>query len=95
MSFKIKPFAELVAMSKEALDTALIPLRVRAAKAKADGEIIKLEEKMISLEAQINTACASKELDFAYITKLIDEYELVERRLGQINKLVASMFPAG
>lgn len=49
MAFAIKPFNTLLAMTKEKLDEAMIPLRVRAAKAKADGEVIKLEEKMLSL----------------------------------------------
>jgi len=45
----------------------MIPLRVRAAKAKAEGEVIKLEERMLSLEANINQLCAQKELDFSAI----------------------------
>lgn len=93
MSFAIKPFKELMALTKEKLDEALIPLRVRAAKAKADGEVIKLEEALIQLETRINEHCAKKELDFVTITNMIDEYELTERRLNQINKLVASLFP--
>jgi hypothetical protein len=94
MSFKIRPFKDLVAMSKEKLDEAMVPLRVRAAKAKAEGEIIKLEERMISLEASINEQCAKKELNFSIIADQMDEYDLIERRLNQINSLVANLFPA-
>jgi len=94
MSFNIKPFKDLVALSKEKLDEALIPLRVRAAKAKAEGEVIKLEEQLIKLETDINTLCAQKELDFNSITNTIDTYELTERRLTQIKKLVDNLFPA-
>jgi hypothetical protein len=93
MAFQIKPFKELVALTKEKLDEALVPLRVRAAKAKAEGEVIKLEEKLISLETKINEACAKKELDFNAIGDMMDEYDLTERRLKQINELVKNLFP--
>ena len=94
MSFEIKSFKELVAMSKEGLDAALLPLRVRAAKAKAEGQIIKLEERLLSLETKINQLCAEKELNFNSIISQIDDYDLTDRQLKQIQKLVASLFPA-
>jgi hypothetical protein len=94
MAFKMKTFKELVGMTKEKLDEALVPLRVRAAKSKAEGEIIKLEEQLIGLETKINEACAKKELDFNVISDLMDDYDLKERRLKQINELVAALFPA-
>lgn len=92
MAFKVKKFNELLAMTKEKLDEAMIPLRVRAAKAKADGEIIKLEEKLLQLEVDINNRCAQKELDFNAITELMDSYELTERKLKQIQSLVSQLF---
>lgn len=93
MAFQIKPFKDLVALTKEKLDEALIPLRVRAAKAKAEGEVIRLEEKLLNYETRINEACAKKELDFNAIGDLMDEYDLTERRLVQIKDLVAALFP--
>ena len=93
MSFALKPFRELVALSKEKLYEALIPLRVRAAKAKAEGEIIKLEESLIKLEASINELCAQEELNFASINAKLNEYELTKRCLKQIQQLVAELFP--
>ena len=93
MAFQIKPFKELVAMTKEKLDEAMVPLRVRAARAKADGEIVKLEEKLLGLETKINEACAKKELDFNVIGDLMDDYDIAERRLSQIKDLVAALFP--
>lgn len=93
MAFKMKSYKELVAFTKEKLDEALVPLRVRAAKAKAEGEVIKLEEKLISLETQINEQCAKKEIDFNRIGDLMDDYDLTERRLKQINELVTALFP--
>ena len=94
MAFKMKTFKELVSMTKEKLDEAMVPLRVRAAKARAEGETIKLEEKMLGLETKINEACATKDIDFNKIGDLMDEYDLTERRLKQINELISALFPA-
>jgi hypothetical protein len=94
MAFTLKPFKDLVALSKEKLDEAMIPLRVRGAKIKADSEKLKLEELMIKLETEINTLCAQKDLDFTSITDKIDQYELAERKLKQVTKLVDELFPA-
>lgn len=72
MAFQLKSFETLVSMTREKLDEAMLPLRVRAAKAKAEGEIIKIEEKLLSLETKINEACAKKELDFNAIGDLME-----------------------
>lgn len=93
MGFKLKPYKDLLAMTKEKIEEAMLPLRVRSAKARADGEVIKLEEKMITLEAKINEACAKKDIDFNAITDMLDDYDLTERRLKQINELVTALFP--
>lgn len=94
MAFQVKSFKELVSMTKEKLDEALIPLRIRAAKARADGELVRLEEKMLELETKINLQCAEKEPNFGRIADMIDEYELTERRKNQIADLVNQLFPS-
>lgn len=95
MAFQIKSFKDLVAMTKEKLDESMVPLRVRAARAKAEGEKVALETKMLDLETQINELCAKKELDFSAIADKLDDYDLAERRLGQITRLVEQLFPEG
>lgn len=93
MAFAVKPFKELIALSKEKLDEALAPVRARAAKAKANLEVAKLDEKMMSLESDIHKMCAEKDLNFDKIVDKIDEYDLAERRRNQVEKLVTQMFP--
>lgn len=93
MAFQIKSFKELISMTKEKLDEAMVPLRVRAAKAKAEGEKVKLEQKMLELETKINDLCAQKDLDFNKVADLMDDYDLSERRLAQVTKLVEQLFP--
>lgn len=94
MAFNIRPFKELIAMTKEKLEESMIPLRVRAAKAKAEGIQVELETKQLDLESRINAACAEKDINFTRIADMMDEYELNERRLTQINNLVMQLFPS-
>lgn len=93
MAFKVKSFREVVALTKEKLDEAMAPIRERSAKAKAELEIAKQQEKLISLETEIHKLCAEKELNFDSIANKIDSYELAERRLKQIERLVKDLFP--
>ncbi len=93
MAFEIKPFKQLLTMTKQMVEEAMIPLRVRAAKAKADSKIIQLEEAMLGLESEINLLCAEKELDFDKIATKMDAYEMTDRRKSQVQKLIDSLFP--
>jgi len=93
MAFQIKSFKELITMGKEKLEETLIPLRVRTAKAKAEIIKVELEGKLLELEAKIHKACAEKEINFVSVADMMDEYELLERRLKQINGLVFNLFP--
>lgn len=94
MAFKLKTFKELVALGKEGLDAALLPLRVDAARNRAQGEVIKLKERLLGIETRINEECAKKDIDFNKVGDLMDDYDMAERRLKQIEDLVAALFPA-
>lgn len=93
MAFKLKSYKELVSMTKEKLDEALLPLRIRSAKAKAEGEVVRLEEKLIKLETEINEMSAKQDIDFNAIADKMDSYDLTERRLKQVQGLVEALFP--
>ena len=93
MAFQVKSYKELIALSKEKLDAALAPVRARAAKAKADLELAKIEEKMIGLETDVQKLCAEQELNFDKTIAKIDEYDLLERRQKQVRQLISELFP--
>ena len=93
MAFKVKSYQEVLALTKEKLDEALAPIRARSAKAKAELEIAKQQEKLIALETDIHKLCAEKDLNFNSIADKVDAYELAERRLKQIESLVRELFP--
>lgn len=90
---ELKPFVEMLAMTKEKIDAALAPLRARAVKSKADLEMTKLEELKIRLETEVQEMCIGKEIDFNKLLNKIDEYDLNERRLNQYKTVLAQLFP--
>lgn len=93
MAFNLRPYKELVALTKEKLDEAMAPIRARSAQAKAELELAKIDEKLISLEQELNTECAAKDLNFDRILDKLDEFELQERRKKQITNLISQLFP--
>lgn len=93
MAFQIKPFKELITLTKEKLEESMIPLRVRSAKAKAEIIKVELETKLADLEMKINEKAAQKDIEFLKVIELVDEYELTERRLRQVTGLVTQLFP--
>ena len=89
----MKPFKEILKMSKEKVDAALAPVRAARVKQKAKLEIATMDEKIASQEASIHELCATKDVDFDAIIEAQDERALFERRRKQFRKIVAEMFP--
>jgi len=90
---ELKPYKELVALTKEKLDAAMLPLTVRKAKAKAEVRSSEIEQEMLELESEINEMCAGKDFDFDKIIDKMNSYDLKERKLKQVTKLVDQLFP--
>ena len=93
MAFELKPFKEILALSKEKLDEALAPIRARQVKAKADSLVANYEEDLITIEKNITEQCASKEGDFEKLADLLDKYALKERRKTQFQTIYKQLFP--
>lgn len=90
---KLTPYKKLLTMGREAIDATLAPVRSRSAKKKAELEIAKLEERVATLDSQLNTLCSEKEINFDKIIEKLDEIALTERRKKQFEKIVSEMFP--
>lgn len=90
---ELKPFKELIKLSKEKLDESLAPMRARAVKAKAELEMAKLDERRVQLEMQVQEICAQRDIDFTQLLTKMDEHDLNERRLAQYQQLLAQLFP--
>jgi two-component sensor histidine kinase len=90
---KLTPYTKLLKMGREAVDSALAPIRANSAKKKAEHEMAKLEERIATMESEIHTKCSEKELDFDSIINSLDEIALAERRKAQFERIIGEMFP--
>lgn len=95
VSFKLKPFKDLIALSKEKIDEALAPLRASTAKAKATLKMAEIDEKIAALGQQIQELATSKDIDFDKMADKLDEIGLLEIRKERFQEIVTQLFPAG
>ncbi len=91
---KLKPFKEIIAMSKEKLAESLAPIRARKVKSQAELEMAKLDDELIRLEADIQEQCAKEEINFPQLLDKLDKVGLLERRQKQYQKVLAELFPS-
>lgn len=90
---QLRPFRELISLSKEKLDTALAPIRARQVKSKAELEQAKLDADILTKETEIQEMCAQKDFEFGPLMRRLDEIALLERRKRQYAKVLAQLFP--
>lgn len=90
---KLKPFKELIAMSKEKLHEAMAPVRARLVKSQAELEMAKLDGELVTLESQIQEACIGKEINFPALLDKLDKVALLERRKKQYAQVLRELFP--
>lgn len=91
---KLKPFAEIIAMSKEKLAEALAPVRARKVRSQAELEMAKLDDELIRLEAEVQEQCAKEDLSFPSLLDKLDKVALLERRKQQYAEVLSQLFPS-
>jgi predicted nucleic acid-binding protein len=95
MNFQLKPFKDLIALSKEKIDEALAPLRASTAKAKAALKMAEIDEKIATLGQKVQELATSKEIDFDAIADKVDEIALLEHRKQRLQDILKQLFPEG
>lgn len=90
---QLKPFKELIGLSKEKLDEAMAPIRARQVRLQANLEQSKLESDIVTKETQVQEMLTSKTVDFPKLMDKLDEIALLERRKEQYNDVLAQLFP--
>lgn len=94
MSFKLKSYKELLAMTKEKLDEAMVPLRAASAKAQINVKIAKLDEEIATLESNTQELASAKDINFDAIADNIDQIALKNLRRERYVTIDAELFPA-
>lgn len=92
---KLKPFKELVAMSKEKLDEAMAPIRAKQVRSKAELEMAELEAEILTTETRIHEMCIEKEINFKKLIEASDKHALLVRRQKQYEDILDQLFPKG
>ena len=90
---QLKPFKELIAMTKEKLDEAMAPIRARQVKAQAELKMSELDAEIITTETKVNELVAKKEIDFDELMDALDDPAMLERRREQYNDVLSQLFP--
>jgi hypothetical protein len=91
---KLKPFAEIIALSKEKLAESLAPIRARKMRSQAELEMAKLDDELVRLEADIQEQCSKEDINFPNLLDKLDKVALLERRKTQYESVLAQLFPA-
>ena len=91
---KLKPFVELIRMTKENLDEALAPARAKRLESRIGVSIAEVEEKKLLLEQEIFEMFTDKNVDLEKALDKMDEVALSERRIEQFKLLRKELFPA-
>lgn len=91
---KLKPFAEIIAMSKEKLAESLAPIRARKVRSQAELEMAKLDDEIVRLEADVQEQCAKEDINFPSLLDKLDKAALLERRRAQYEDVLKQLFPA-
>lgn len=90
---KLKPFAEIIALSKEKLAESLAPIRARKVRSQAELEMAKLDDELVRLEADIQEQCAKEDMSFPSLLDKLDKVALLERRRAQYESVLSQLFP--
>lgn len=90
---KLKPFTEILKMTKEGVDKALAPVRAKQVQTKANLKMAELDEQIITAESKIHEMCVDKDVDFEVLIDKLDEVALFERRKKQYQKVLSELFP--
>lgn len=91
---KLKPYKEIIAMSKEKLSEALAPIRARKVKSQAELEMAKLDDELVRLESEVQEMCAKEDVNFPTLLDTLDKIAIKERRKKQYQKVLSELFPA-
>lgn len=90
---QLKPFKELIALSKEKLDEAMAPIRARQVQFRADLEMAKLDADILTKETLVQEMCTHKDIDLTLLLNRLDEIALLERRREQYVEVIGQLFP--
>lgn len=94
---QLRPFKEIISLSKEKLTEVMASPRTRRLRAQAEMEQAELDTEILTLEGEIEESlCAEesyKNFSFKNLLEQLDKLALLERRKKQYDKVLKQLFP--
>lgn len=92
---KLMPLKDLLALSKEKINTAMAPIRANLIKSKATLKKAEIDNEILAVETEIQEMCIGKDLDLEALIRKLDKVAILERRQIQYDRIVDELFPSG
>lgn len=92
--FVLKPFKDMIALSKEKLDEAMAPIRAMMVQSQASLEMAKIDAEILNRQTEVQELCVDKEVKLNSIIDKLDRIALLERRKEQFADIVKQLFPS-
>lgn len=90
---KLMSYKKAISMTKEAVDAAMVPIRARQVRKQAELEVSKIDEKILTLEVEIQELSTKHPFNFESLFDKMDRLALLERKKKQFDKVLAELFP--
>lgn len=89
----LRPFKELIGLTKDKLNEAMAPIRARQVRANAELEMSKLDANILTKETEVQEMCTTHEINLSKLLDKLDEIALLTRRRNQYTKVLKQLFP--
>lgn len=89
---KLTPYKKILAMTKEAIDKTLVPIRARQAKQLGELEMMKIEEQILTMESDIQEITVKHPLNYDALLTKLDRVAILERRKKQFSRVIKELF---
>lgn len=89
---RLTPYRKILAMTKEAIDKTLVPIRARQTKQLGELEMMKIEEQILTLETEIQETTVKHPLNYDTLLAKLDKMALLERRKKQFARVIKELF---
>ncbi len=85
-------YKDVISLTKDKINEAKAPFRVREMRKKAELEVCKLESIIADREQKIDDISCEYPLDFDRLIECMDELDLTKRRKEQFEQIISEMF---
>lgn len=90
---KLPTYKQALQMGKEKINELLAPAKAARARKQGELELCKLDERVATVQTEIQEMCTREEIDFEALIDKLDDLELIERRKKQYSDILTQMFP--